>query len=96
MLPAVPFKNVVRYIISFIPGKVYVKIRWRGTVWIDKTFKIQSQFHRINVRDIQTKSNDRISTTTPPDMLVSHGMSVFHYVPGDEKVRAKILLPDHS
>src|SRR5690606_17215657 len=80
-----PSKNIIRHIISVLPGEINVKIGWGSSKRINKTLKVQVQLNRINIRYPNDIGNNTIGATTTPYMKIAFAVGIGNNVIIDKK-----------
>lgn len=94
MILAVALEDVIDDFISVFPGEVNVKIRRRGTIWIEETLEIQIELYGIDIRYLQAISDDRVSAAATTYVKESTIPGIAKYIPGNEKVGIEFKVID--
>jgi hypothetical protein len=88
LLP-VALEDIVDDFVPVLPAEVQVEVRRRGAVGVEEAFKVQVQFHGIDVGDLQAIGHDGISSATPAHVVEPPALGIADQVPGDEEVGVK-------
>ena len=70
-------KDELGDIVAIGPGEINIEIGRIGAKQIDKTFKIQIQFHRIYIGNTQQIRHNTIGTTTATYIKIAFVAGVF-------------------
>src|SRR5690606_28932175 len=79
-------ENKIGNIIAVSPREIEIKIGWILSEHIDKTFKIEIEFHRIYIRYPKQISHNAIGATAPTNVEIIFTAGVFQNLPIDQKI----------
>ena len=88
-------KNIFEDRIPVLPAPVYIEIRRRSPVEIQKTFKIKIKLYRADIGNSEAVTHDRIGSAPAPHMHKTHAVAVLNDIPGDEKVGGKFKVTNY-
>ena len=81
MFFTISLEYIINNLVAIRIGKINVKVRGRSAVRIEEALKIKIQFDGINICYPQAKSNNRICTTSPSDIIKPAGLCIPYDIP---------------
>src|SRR5215207_9133481 len=83
---AIALENIIYDLIAVLPAEINIEIRWRGTVWIEKSLEIQIEVNRIYISDLQAIGHNGIGATAPPYIIKPSALRRADHIPGNQKI----------
>ena len=92
VLSSVSVEQILKHFVPVLPRKIEIEVGRTRPVRVDESLKIQIQFDRIHVGNVQAVGGEGVGARSAANVKKSSSSGVLNQIPIDEEVRRKSQL----
>src|SRR5688500_9485014 len=95
MLLTIEIKEMLVNLVTVVPRKIQVEVRWRRTLFVQEPLKVKIELDRIDVGNSQTIRHHAVRATAAAYIIMAALRRVLGQLVGNQVIRSECLFMDN-